>query len=885
MRQLLRRLQHAFRFRRFARDLDEEMRFHLDMKRQEFEAAGLDRSKADNAAKRAMGSLLDARQGARDIWVWPWVQGLSMDFKLGLRMLIKYPGLTMVGGAAMAFGIAAGVAGFEILTQMLDPTLPLDQGHRIVGLRNWDAARDRPSPHNAYDFASWREELEQIDDVGAVALSERNLTTDDGTEPVGVAEMTASGFRIAAAAPLLGRTLIEGDETLSAPPVAVIGEALWRRRFFADPRIVGRTVRLGKELRTIVGVMPESFGFPLAHSFWIPLRRDVLDYGPGEGPSLVIFGRLSSDATLEQAQAELAMVGRRRAADSPETHEFLRGQVVPYGKLFLEPRDSWRGLALANTFLVALVVLICANVALLIFARAEARRTEIAIRNALGASRRRIVLQLFVEALALSGLAAAVGLAAARVALHSFWSMREADLGRPLPFWISDGLAPTTQIYAVALTVVGAMIIGALPALNATGRGRQAQLRHSTAGGGGFRFGGIWTAVTVIQVAVTVMFPATAFFFQRWVVEGLTRDVGFRAEQFISARLAMDAETLPSSSKEGVQFHTQFRSTYQDLGRRLESEPGVTAVTFTDTLPGTLHAAERYEIEGIPVSELGREARLAFVDVDFFSALEAPILSGRSFELADFESDSEVAIVNESFVNQLLQGRNPVGRRIRRAALPNVRSPGPWMEIVGVARNLGMVGSDGVGLYRPLTSISSPSVEVAVHVKGTPASFAARLRSLASEVDPTLRVHDLMPLDEVGADLWLESRYLSRVLAVLSGVALLLSLTTIYATMAFTVAQRTREIGVRVALGADRGHVIAVIARRPLTQISLGIVAGGWLVALVFVGLFQSVPNLTEAVLIGAYSVLMMGVCLLACVVPTQRALRLEPNEVLRVEG
>jgi predicted permease len=568
---------------------------------------------------------------------------------------------------------------------------------------------------------------------------------------------------------------------------------------------------------------------------------------------------------------------------------------LPYGKLFFETGDLWQGLALANAFVMALLVLICANVALLVFARAQARQTEIAVRSALGAGRGRIVAQMFIEALALSGLAATVGLAAAHVGLRSFWSMRQLDAGQPLPFWISDRLTPTTVIYAVALTIVAAASIGVLPALNSTGRGRQARLRQSTAGGGGFRFGGIWTAVTVVQVAVTVVFPATAFFFHRWVVAGQTRNVGFRAEQFLSARLGMDLANLPGRTEDQAAFAKRFRSTYDELGRRLASGPGVTAVTFTDTLPGTLHGGERFEIEGDSApAELGREARVASVDLNFFRALEAPVSSGREFTLADFESDSDVAIVNESFVAQVLQGRNPVGRRIRRAALPNVRPPGPWMEVIGVARDLGMVGSEGsypgthpssVGLYRPLRSSSSPSVEIAVRVKGAVESFAPRLRAVAAEVDPTLRVHDLMPLDKVSASLWLESQYLSRLLAVLSGVALLLSLTTIYATMAFTVVQRTREIGVRVALGANRGNVIAVIARRPLTQIGVGILAGGWLVGLAFAGLFESAPTLTETALIAAYSVLVMGVCLLACVVPTRRALRLEPSEVLRIEG
>ena len=207
---------------------------------------------------------------------WASLGSYLLDFRLALRMLVRYPLLTIVGGVGMAFGIAAGITGFEVRTKFTNPTLPLDEGHSIVGLRNWDVRRDRPAPLGDADFRAWREQLAKVDDVSAAALVDRNLTVNGTVEPVSVADMTASGFRVARVLPLLGRTLIETDESPAAPPVAVIGHALWQRRFLGDPGIVGRTVRLGIEQTTIVGVMPAEFGFPVAHEVWIPLRRPTM---------------------------------------------------------------------------------------------------------------------------------------------------------------------------------------------------------------------------------------------------------------------------------------------------------------------------------------------------------------------------------------------------------------------------------------------------------------------------------------------------------------------------------------------------------------------------------------------------------------------------------
>jgi putative ABC transport system permease protein len=417
------------------------------------------------------------------------------------------------------------------------------------------------------------------------------------------------------------------------------------------------------------------------------------------------------------------------------------------------------------------------------------------------------------------------------------------------------------------------VIIGVFPALKITGRQLTARLRTFSAGAG-YRFSGVWTTVIVAQVAVTVLFPATAFFFHRWAVGGQTRDVGVAAKEFLSARLAMDSaasERMPTIVEE--------------LRRQLHAEPGVTGVAVADRLPGMPHSGGRFEVEGDDrTPTYGYDVRVASVDSEFFGALDAPLLSGRGFVPSDVASGRDVAIVNTSFVERVMRGRNPIGHRVRLIARGGEQPAGTWIEIIGAVRDIGMGGTDGVGLYRPLAP-GYASVRLALHVAGSPESFAGRLRALARRVEPALRVHDVMTLDTVGADQWLESLYLSRLLAVLSGIALLLSLMAIYAVMSFTVVQRTREIGTRVALGADRRHVVTAIVRRPLAQIGVGIGAGGALVLLAFVGMNESAPTAIETSVIALYATLMLGVCLTACIVPIRRAVSLEPSLVLRADG
>jgi putative ABC transport system permease protein len=466
-------------------EMDEEMCFHLEMEAERLQRErGLDPAEARRQAAVAFGGVEKFKAAGHDARGLAWLGGLTLDLKLGGRMLVKYPGLTVVGGLAMAFAIWVGVVIFEMVMLFVSPTLPLPEGDRIVHLRNWDVQANDPEPRALHDFVVWRQAMRSVTDFGAWEDVTRNLAGRDGeVRPVQVAAITASGFHVAATPPLLGRPLVPADERAEAPPVVVLGHDVWRARFAGDSAIVGQTVQLGEAYATVVGVMPDGFAFPVAHDAWTPFRPDVLDDAPLSGPGITIFGRLAPGATLDDAQAELTALGLRAAREFPDTHEHLRPQVMPYAQMFtadlMSAGEGGIVFGLIQLFALMLLVLVCGNVALLLFARAATRESEIIVRSALGASRRRIVVQLFAEALVLGAVAAAVGLAAAYVALRQ-WGLPflEANLGQ-VPFWYDPRLSPVTVLYACALTVLGAAIAGALPGLKVTrGLGSRLRERH-----------------------------------------------------------------------------------------------------------------------------------------------------------------------------------------------------------------------------------------------------------------------------------------------------------------------------------------------------------------------------------------------------------------------
>jgi putative ABC transport system permease protein len=837
------------------------------------------------------------------------LDAFALDLKLGGRMLVKYPGLTIIAGLAMAFAICAGIVIFEVVTLVTHPKLPLPAGDRIVQIRNWDVATNRGEDRALHDFNAWHGALRSVTQLGAWRDVTRNLKIAGGeTRSIAGAEITASAFQVAGGAPLFGRVLLPSDEQASAPPVAVLGYEVWRRRFGSDPSVLGQRVQLGNETVTIVGVMREGFEFPVAHDLWTALRPASFDHPPRSGPAIKVFGVLAPGVALDAAQAELTTIGRRTAIEQPGTHEHLQPRVTPYAKLFFSNPSSEDLAILFSIYVFALMllILVCGNVALLLFARAATRESDLVVRTALGASRRRIVTQIFAEALVLASAAACAGLIAAHFVLGS-WGVEflEINLGR-LPFWYDLSLSPATVLFAAAFTVLGAVIAGVLPALKIT-RGMGLRLKQATAGAGGLQFGGIWTVAIVAQVAATVAFPAIVYVEQWQMRRVQTFDVGFAADQYLGVRLDMDAPASPGDSEKSTRLAlpASFASAMEEVRRRVAAEPGVSGVTFVDRLPGTNSAyvpielpgdAMRFSAPNANAQQPLRWASLAGVEPRYFDVLQTPILAGRAFSASDLQPGARVAIVDQAFVEQVLEGRNAIGQQVRFVDSEDTRAgkrPGPWHEIVGVVKDLGMgspieVGR-AAGVYLPASPDRLQVAYMLVHVKGDPMSFAPQLHEISSSVDPMLRLSDLNRLKDVHDDFLWAIRLWVRVTVVISAVAVLLSLAGIYAVLSFTVSRRTREIGVRVALGGSQLRVLLAVFRRPLLQVTLGIVMGG---VLIVAGgnLKTEMPGLTgdlslkQFAIIVAYVVFMLGVCLLGGVVPARRALKVEPTVALRTD-
>jgi len=834
--------------------------------------------------------LASALSVSRTRWRVPSLGVSWLDVRLGLRLLVKQPGLTGVAVFALAIGIPVGLIPIHAANALQAPP-PFDEADQILMLKNIDVGTSRWEAPSPYDFAQWRDELTAF---GTLAMTTRgasyNVISEDGrAAPIRGAEVTASTFDIVRVRPLLGRTLIAADEAVGAPNVVVISYDLWQSRLGADPKVLGRAIRIGGVSRTVVGVMPEEFLFPVRDHLWLPLRVNAITDEHEGGRPRIVFGRLAEDASAEDAQAQLTAVGQRMALELPETHARLRHEVMPFTVgLFGTGKAGLRGEAGFYAFqILALLVLVvaCANVGMLILARTATRAGEIAVRTALGASRTRVVTQLFTEALVFAVLAAGAGLLVADwISLKLFGWLLEF-----MPYWIDLRVTPATAGWALLLAVFSAGLVSVIPALKVTGKSVQQSIQRAAAGRSGVRFGGISSALIIADVTLAVATLGVA----AGLSDGLTEvhnAMPIQAEQFLSAEFQMPriGPAADGAAFDPIEFELRLREAQQSLVGRLAAEPGVQGVAVASVLPGMDHPRSRVEVDGGIQSDDTESPRVsnARVDPGFFDALGQPILAGRGFDLTDLGEDSTAVIVNTGFVERVLGGQNALGRRVRYATSTD-EEPGPWYEVVGVVGPLGMdlVDPERAGMYHPSAPGKLQPVLLAIHVGDDPESFTPRLRELADEADSTAIVSDPMALNKVvsfDAKIvgWITSGAL-----VLVGILLALSASGTYALMSFTVAQRRREIGIRTALGAQRGSIVRTIAKRALVQLSVGVLLGMAIAGRILFEFHEAgrIPDYSPFALALAMGVgVMLLIGSLACVVPTLRALKIMPTEALR---
>ena len=898
---------------------DEEMRFHIEMETERLvREERLHPAEAERRARAAFGGVTQHKETLRNGRGFAWLNGLSLDFRLGLRMLAKYPGLTIVGLVGMAVTVAIGVVAFSAVSAIVDSTLPFDEGDRVVLIANVNQrVHDEGRSTHLHDLAVWREALTTVTDLGAFRVIDRNLITRDGrAESIGVVEMSASGFRIGRMPPALGRYFHDDDERPGAIPVVVIGYDVWQNRFAGSADVIGQTVDLGEVRRTVIGVAPKEFAFPINNHIWTPLQLDPALYQPGAAPSIDVFGRLVPGVSLADAERQLVTIGRRLALADPAVHANVRPRVIPYTMLIIDdPSIAWT-FHLVQVVVTLLLVVIGTNVAILVYARTASRGGEIAVRSALGASRGRVVAQLFAEALVLSAAAAVVGVIGAHLALVQIGELLARTGGEQLPFWLHFGITPGVVLYATGLAVVGAIIVGVIPALKATKGAPHANLQHIDAGHSGLRLGRTWTFLVVAQVAVAVaVLPAALMGVRVWIVM-TTMQLSTATKQTLIATLSLDRANREEQRTPGQRsvvgkvatlgarksaataddpaFAPRYANLRAELIRSIEREPGVADVTVAAAVPGTEQEI-RFELDGSTSSVFG--AGTNRVDLDFFDAFEMPTLAGRRFHAGDAVPTAHTVIVNRAFVDKVFHGANPLGRRIRVAQserqIAAGAKPEPWEEIVGVVPDMqSSTDTSAYGqslykprLYRPLLALETRPTVLLVRVRtGTPAAFGARLREVTAGVNPMLRLGNVATMEQSFADNLAPTRLSLLAVTLLTGSVLLLSAAGIYALVSFTITRRRREIGIRAALGAGPRRVLVSVLSRAMMQIGVGIAVGTLLSGITNALTGGELTFGQGWFLLPAVAVLMATVGLIAAFGPARRALKIQPVEALRAE-
>jgi len=812
-----------------------------------------------------------------------------LDLTLGVRMLAKSPGLALVGGFGMAVGVALSAGAYALFNSYFFPDIPLPEGDRIVAVGKFDALRRVENEQLLYDFTVWRRELKQVQDLGAFRTVTRNLAADAGVgESIIIAEMTASGFRVARVGPLLGRTLLDEDERFGASHVIVIGHDVWQARFGGDPSVIGREIHIGRAPHTIVGVMPQGFAFPVSHQYWIPLRIDPrTPIVPGMGPNLDVFGRLAPDASKASAQAELQMIASRLTAEGPKELAHLDSRIVDYTDVFINAEAEKESTMYAFLrFLIAfLLVVVAMNVAVLVYARTVTRSEEIAVRTALGATRGRIVTQLFAEAFVLSGLAAVAGLGMVAVGLNMLDQfMRDAG---DAPFWIDSGLSLGTVLYALLLAVLGAVIVGIVPAMRATG----SQLRFamgSLGSGAKAKLGATWTTLIVAQVGITVAILPPAMLKGGQTVRMALQPQGFAQGEYLSANFFVAREFQVNASESDARAAADSaRVTITTLLARLANESGVVGATITSSAPWT-GGRDPVEVEGVDAPALS--TRTQWVDTSYFGLFDVRVLAGRRFAPNDgaLPMADRPVIVNSSFVTEVLGGGDAIGRRVRYRAYGDETMP--WHTIIGVVEEFPAgVRSSGAPSTRTMYHLTVPGewdgATLTIRLRGQrPETFAPVLRQIAMSVDPMLQLSSVRSLDAKYRDYARSGARLALFVALISGSVLLLSSAGIHALVSFTVNQRRREIGIRTALGASARRILGSVLLRAARQLALG-VGIGLLTAMLLDRLAGGeLMNGIGLLLVPATAAFMLLVGLVAAAGPARRGLRVQPTEALRSE-
>ena len=805
---------------------------------------------------------------------------LLQDMRYGLRMLWQRPGFTLVAALTLALGIGANTAIFSVVNGVLLRSLPYFEPDRLVVL--WQASDRNPNIHVSHlNLVDWREQSRSFESFSA--YSGRwggKMTVTGGNEPERAFAVAVyqDFFKVLGVAPLVGRTFSTEDHRAGATPSVVVSYAFWQRRLSGDADLTNKTLNLGDASFNVIGVMPQNFSFPSDTDLWLAKEQLGSDTSTRSSHNFVGIARLKPDVTLEQAQTEMSAIAARLAEQYPEDNRGMGARVVSLQDQLV---GSVRPALLVLLAAVGFVLLIaCANVSNLLLARALGRQKEIAVRTALGASPWRIVRQLLTESLLLSLMGGALGL------LLADWLMGPLVALSPesLPRLGEIGIDGRTLAFTLGVSLLTSLIFGLLPAVRFSTPDLQVALKQ----GGQTPTGGsslLRSALVVSEVALTLVLLIGAGLLMKSFWRLMQTNPGFNPEHVLTMQIA-----LPQSEYKEEQQVVAF---YQQLLGRAGSVPGVEAAGMINNLPlGGVNINGGFEVEG-RAREQGGYGGFRITSPGYFQAMSIPIIKGRAFTEADNESSLPVAIISERVANATFPGEDPIGKRIRSGM--DARSltdaiAERWMTIVGVVgdvRHSGLEGKASSELYVPYMQRPRRAFEMTVVLRTgvEPASLVPVMRGEVRAINKNLPV-EFEPMERVFEKSVAGRRYNMLLLGTFAALALVLSVMGIYGVLSYTVSQNTREIGIRMALGAQSRDVLKMVVSQGMTLTMIG-VSIGLLSSFALTRLMTSLlygVTATDPLTYAVVSALLLAVALLACYIPARRATKVDPMIALRYE-
>lgn len=801
---------------------------------------------------------------------------ITRDIRFGSRSLRKHLGLSVVAILALTLGIGLTTTMFSIVYGALMRGLPYRDADRIVLVFEQNLARNfRRMDASIHDFVDVRAQQRSFSEIGAYYSGTVNVSGTEKAERYTGTWTTASVFDLPGVEPFLGRTIRPGEDTPGGERVAVLSYAMWKNRFGGNPAVLGQTLRANGIIYTIVGVMPEHYAFPDDGALWLPLQLDPGALKRGEGQHVQIIGKLRPGVSIDAANADINAIMRRIASEYKEQSDGVSATVLGFidGQMGPQPRQLLYTM-LGAVFFVLLIA--CANVANLLLDRAAHRTKEVGIRTALGASRAAVVRQFLVEAMVLASCGTILGVGAAYFGIRAF---NRAIVDTQPPFWLDIRLHPPVLLFAIGTALLATLASGLLPALQASRSDIGEILKDESRGASGLRVGRLSRTLVMFEIALSCGLLVAAGLMIKSVVKLRTIDTGFATRNIFTARVGFPAPYTDTA---------QQRRFYDDLQLRLRGIPGVLDASLSSQLPGVGMNETSFGIEGKSYakdSDYPRSPNLT-VSPGYFSTFNVQVLQGRGFTTADREGTLPTAVINQAFAAKYFANTDPIGRRIRIGAS---RSTAPWLTIVGVVPNTYSGDPERMRppfVYLPLAQNHTNFVSLAVRTAGPPMAITPQVREIVSALDRDIPIYWVYSMTEALArPLWF-IRVFGSMFMLFGVVALFLAGVGLYAVMAFSVSRRTREVGIRMALGAEAGHVLGMVLRQGLVQLGIGMAAG---LALAFgvsqlmkIVLFDVQPRDPQifAVVVSVLSI--AGI--VACLVPAHRATRVDPLTALRSE-